>query len=262
MEKLFIQNRDGKRITVLLDLVETHQGLAFVAHGLGGFKEQPHIQAFADAFKESGYSVVRWDAIHTLGESEGSFEDATVTNYFEDLEDVINWAKTQMWYQEPFALCGHSIGGMAVALYAEKYPEQVKGLAQISTMVSGALSLQEHHKSDKKEELEEWRRTGILIKESTSKPGTYKRLKWHHMEDRMRYDLIPAADALRMPVLFIVGEHDTGTPPEHQKILYDAIPHDNKELHIINGAEHTFRSPAHLEEVKTILKNWIQTRLS
>ena len=58
-------------------------------HGLGGFKEQKHIQTFADAFLENNFTVVLFDTTHTYGESEGKYEDATTTNYYEDLEDVI-----------------------------------------------------------------------------------------------------------------------------------------------------------------------------
>src|SRR5437667_2029568 len=116
------------------------KGLAFVMHGLGGTKDEAHIKIFAEAFKEKGFTVVRFDTTNTFGESAGTYEDATVTNYYEDLEDIITWAKSQAWYQEPFYLIGHSLGGISTTLYAEKYPKEIKGLAPISTVVSGTLS--------------------------------------------------------------------------------------------------------------------------
>src|SRR3989344_7367385 len=142
--KIFIKNRNDKKIAVVVDKNQKSKGLAFVMHGLGGFKEQKHIQTFADAFREKGFIVIRFDTTNTLGESDGAYEDATVTNYYEDLEDVIGWASGQRWYQEPFYLAGHSLGGLSVALYAEKYPEKVKGLIPISTVVSGKLSEDAH----------------------------------------------------------------------------------------------------------------------
>src|SRR3989338_5280761 len=126
MPKEFIKNRKGQKIAVLVERPENLKGLAFVMHGLGGFKEQPHIRAIAEAFLESGYTVIRFDTTNTFGESEGNYEDATTTNYYEDLEDVIEWSKNQLWYKEPFALGGHNLGGICSALYAEKYPEKVK----------------------------------------------------------------------------------------------------------------------------------------
>lgn len=256
MEKATIKNRKGQQIAVITDVIPSAKGLAFVMHGLGGFKEQPHIQTIAAAFKESGYSVVRFDTTNTLGESDGNYEDATTTNYYEDLEDVITWAARQRWYQEPFVLAGHSLGSICVALFAENYLEKVKALAPVSMVVSGKLTVEamKHHKPD---ELKKWQTTGWLEEVSNSKPGVVKRLKWSHMEDRLKYNLMPKVDSLTMPVLLIVGEEDVSTPPEHQKILFEALPGE-KEFHIINGAPHTWREEKHLVELKQIITNWIR----
>lgn len=253
MKKVSIKNRKNQTIEVVLDKVSSSKGLAFVMHGLGGSKDQSHIKIFASSFKEKGYSTILFDTTNTFGESDGDYADATVTNYYEDLDDVIEWAKNEELYREPFFLVGHSLGGICTALYAEAYPEKVKGLAPISTLVSGKLSLDSPNKIDK---IKEWKRTGWIIKESTSKPGRIKRLKWSHMEDRLKYDLLDNVDKLSMPVLMIVGDQDTSTPLEHQKILFDALP-GKKELHVIKNAPHTFKDPKHLNEIKKIFENWI-----
>ena len=226
--------------------------LVFVMHGLGGFKEQPQIQAIAEAFREKHFTVVTFDTTNSIGESEGRYEDATATSYYEDLEDIIKWAGNQTWYREPFWLAAHSLSSLCVALYAEKYPHKVKALAPISTVVSGKLSAQ---KGEKQGELQKWKETGWEITESKSKPGVIKRLPWSHMEDRLKYDLLPGAKKLSMPVLLIVGEQDE---PEIQKILFDALP-GPKELHIIKNAPHAFRDADHLKEIKSIFLNWIDT---
>lgn len=255
MKRETIKNRKNQTIVVLVEQAKNQKGLAFVMHGLGGFKEQLHIQAIADAFKENGFTVILFDTTNTLGESDGKYEDATTTNYYEDLKDVIQWATLQEWYQEPFCLAGHSLGGICAALFAEKYPEKVKAVAPISTVVSGKLSIEAHERYEP-EEFKKWQRTGWLEEESRSKPGIIKRLKWSHIADRLKYDLLPKVDKLTMPVLLIVGENDTSTPPEHQQILYKALP-GKKELHVIRGAPHTFRNSKHLDEIKQIFDKWI-----
>lgn len=255
MRKFFIKNRKGQKICFLLELSENQRGLAFVMHGLSGFKEQDHIKAFADAFKEKGFTVVRFDTTNTFGESDGNYEDATTTNYYEDLEDVITWAKGQKWYKEPFALAGHSLGGICIALYAENHPEEVSGLAPISTVVSGKISMEtEKYRSA----AEEWKRTGWLTE--TGYTGTIKKLKWSHMEDRLKYDLLPNVGKLTMPVLLIVGDKDGSTPPEHQQVLYDKLP-GKKEIHIIRGAPHTFREFNHLQQIRELFEIWIEKNL-
>ncbi|MBN2052896.1 alpha/beta hydrolase [Candidatus Woesearchaeota archaeon] len=255
--KISITNRKGQKIVVLLDLVKNlndQKGLAFVMHGLGGFKEQLHIHAFANAFNEKGYSSVRFDTTNTIGESDGNYEDATTTNYYSDLEDVIAWAKEQKWYQEPFVLAGHSLGGICTALYAENHPEKVKALAPISTVVSGKLSNEVYGKK----RLAEWEKKGWEIRPSASKPGVIKKLKWAHMMDRLKYDLLTKVNKLTMPVLLIVGDKDVNTPLAHHKILFDRLP-GRKELHVIKNAEHTFRDENHLTEIKNIFLKWIDT---
>ena len=239
---------------VLVEGEENKRGLAFVMHGLGGFKEQPHIQAMTEALLENGYTVVRFDTTNTFGESDGKYEDATITNYYEDLEDVIRWAENQKWYKEPFIMAGHSLGGICTALFAEKYPEKIKGLAPIATVVSGKLSLE----TDKHRGIvEDWKRTGWLEEKSISKPGVLKRLRWSHMEDRLKYDLLQAVNKLTMPILMVVGSKDPATPPEHQKILFDALP-GPKEFHAIKGSGHSFRKDNERKELKKIFYDWIK----
>lgn len=255
MKKEFIKNRKGQNVAVLLDEVKDSKGLAIIMHGLGGFKEQKHLQIMTEAFLDNNYTVVRFDTTNSFGESDGDYADATTTNYYEDLEDFINWSKKQNWHKEPFVLVGHSLGGICTALYAENYPSKVKALAPISTVVSGKLSIES---KEQKGELKEWERTGWRIKPSKSKPGIIKRLKWSHMEDRLKYDLLPKVYKLTMPILLIVGDQDNTTLPEHQQLLYSKLL-GKKEIHIIKGAPHTFRTKEHLEEVKSIFKNWIKS---
>ena len=76
------------------------------------------------------------------------------------------------------------------------------------------------------------------------------------MADRLKYDVLPMASRLYMPVLLIVGENDTSTPPQHVRLLYDTLS-GPKEFHIIKGAPHTFLEPEHLAEIEQLFINWI-----
>jgi pimeloyl-ACP methyl ester carboxylesterase len=259
MERIFITNRKKQKICVTIEKSRPQKGLAFVMHGLGGFKEQPHVQTFAQAFRNSGYTVVCFDTTNALGESDGKFEDATITTSYEDLEDIIAWSKDCEWYQEPFALAGHSLGGFCTAYFAENNPDKVSGLAPISSVVSGKLSFEAHQQSDP-EGLKEWKKTGWRVSASNDKPGVIKRRPWSHMEDRLKYDLLPLSSKLTMPVILIVGEKDDGTPPEHQQILYEQLP-GKKEIHVIKDAPHTFRDKGELAEIQALLQNWISRLL-
>ncbi|TSC81748.1 MAG: Uncharacterized protein G01um101420_853 [Parcubacteria group bacterium Gr01-1014_20] len=252
MDKVFIKNRNGVKLAIVVEQTPNQKGLAFVMYGQGGFKEDLNVRTFTEAFLGKEYTVITFDTTNTIGESGGKMEDATITSYYQDLEDVIEWSKSQEWYQEPFVLAGHSLGGICIALFAQKYPEKVRALAPISTVVSGKLTWE----TMPKEELEEFRRKGYIVTPSISKPGVMKKLSWASMEDRLKYDLIPEAGKLIMPVLMIVGEKDTSTPLRHEELLYGKLP-GKKEIHVIKGAPHTFRDPEHLKEIKQVFLNWI-----
>ena len=198
--------------------------------------------------------MVRFDTTHTYGESDGKFEDVTMTKSYEDLVDVITWAKTQACYEEPFVLVGHSMGGMCSALYAEENSEQVKACAPIATTVSG----DSYFNTFSKEVREQWKKTGWRQWESTAYPGMMKRLPYAFVADRFQYDLMPKVERLRMPVLMIVGSKDTATPPEIQRVFYEKIP-GKKEFHVIEGATHAFPHSKHREEIKKIFAKWIET---
>lgn len=253
MTKLTIQNRRNQKIIVLLEQAQDSKGLVIIAHGLGGNKDELQIVTVAEVFKEKHYTVVCFDATNTFGESDGTYEDATVTSYKEDLENVITWVKKQSWYREPFVLVGHSLGGITTTLYAEEHPKEVKALAPISAVISGNLSTKTPKYISTRAN---WEKEGWIAEKSSTVPSRIKRLPWSHMVDRLKYDVLPNTNKLTMPVLCIVGDMDDTTPPEHQKLFYEKLQ-GRKEMHIIKDASHTFKTPEHLNEIKQIFCKWI-----
>ncbi|MEI6529401.1 MAG: alpha/beta fold hydrolase [Candidatus Falkowbacteria bacterium] len=251
MEKIYIKNRKGQKIAVIIEKCQSSRGLVFITHGLGDSKDSPHIKTFAKCFRDNNFSLIRFDTTNSFGESDGRFEEASITNYYEDLEDVIAWAKDQSFYHEPFVLCGHSLGATCSALFAEKYPEKVKALAPISCVVSGTLSKEQYTK----EELEDWQKSGWLVE---TWPNGEVRLPWSYMEDEMKYNILTDINKLTMSTILIVGEFDHCTSPRHQQILFDDLP-GQKGIYLIKGAPHTFRSPEHLNETYSILDKWLKT---
>jgi pimeloyl-ACP methyl ester carboxylesterase len=258
-EKLFIQNRDGKRIAVLVNTPENPRGLAFVAHGLGGSKNESQIALFASCFVEASFIAIRWDARNTFGESEGQYEDATTTNYLEDMEDVIAWARTQSWFGEPFVLCGHSLGGFCSLIYAERHPKQVRALAPIASVVSGEMSMRAKIERFGEAQMNAWKQAGWI--ETIGSKGNQKRLRYAEVEDRMKYDTLRAAHLLTMPVLLAAGENDESTPLWTQEKLLAALP-GPKELHGIAGAKHTYPHAHELAQLESIFQKWLKSTFS
>lgn len=257
MQKITLTNRYDQRIVAVLNEHPAPHGVAIVMHGLGSNKESAGVSTIASALFERGYTVVRFDTTNSFNESDGEYEHATATTGYHDLEDVIAWAHQQPWFGGKLLLAGHSLGAFASLHYAQEHEGAVNGLVLLSPPVSGKLSMEADEKYQTRD-MKAWQETGWWSYESTSMPGVIKRLPWSHMEDRLQYDLLPKAPQMTMPILFIVGENDTLTPPEHVRLLAHAVggPH---ELHILSGAGHSFRDENHLIKIRDIITRWIAT---
>ena len=255
MEKISIKNRKNENIVAVIDYAAPQRGLAFVAHGLGSSKDSPRVKLIAGAFVKKGFTAVRFDTTNTFGESDGKYEDSTFTNYYQDLEDVIEWAQTQPWYREPFALAGSSFGGKSTTYYAENHSGRVLALAPVATGISGTLRIEASERRDPTS-IRRWKETGWKEEESSTHPGRVYRKPWFHIEDDLKYDVLKKAKNLTMPVLLIVGDADVTTPKDHVEQLYNAIPGSKKELHVVKGMGHAF-TENFFPEVENIFLDWI-----
>ncbi|MGH7238189.1 MAG: alpha/beta hydrolase family protein [Candidatus Saccharimonadales bacterium] len=181
-ERTTIKNRHGLKLVIQVDAPKNHANLAFIAHGQGGHMEQKHIQAFTDAFLENNYRVVRFDATHSIGASEGDIMDVTYTSYIKDLEDVINWARQQSWFQSPYALCGHSMGGTSTGWFAKHHAREIQCLAPLSAVINFDV-YNDYTRKRAPGFMEEWQAKGYFEREGRSKPGAIKRIGWGVAED-------------------------------------------------------------------------------
>jgi alpha-beta hydrolase superfamily lysophospholipase len=251
-----IKNRKGLNIAVLVELAKKQENLVFLMHGFGFFKEFPLIQEIATIFKNNNFTVIRFDATNSIGQSNGKMEDGNVTGYCEDLNDVINWAKNQKWYQEPFFLAGHSAGAYCVSKYAANNPSKVKALALFSPFVSGKLFIET---DEIKPFLLEWQKTGIRQWESSSTPGVIKKLRYQFVEDCLRHNILDYANKIKCPVLFISGENDTTIPIKDQKLFLDKLV-TQKDFHLIKNADHNFKPEENFKELREIVENFAKNQ--
>ena len=109
-----IKNRDGHILRGIVNIPE--DGTRFPAivnvHGFTGNKSgyksiYTHTARF---LSEHGFASVRFD-LYGNGESDGEFEDMTFTGILHDIEDIINWTKTQDFANpDKIILSGQSMG--------------------------------------------------------------------------------------------------------------------------------------------------------
>ncbi len=257
MDKTPIKNRHGLTMFVRYEAPDNPIGeLAIIQHGFSGSMDEKHIRGFADTFLKNGYDVLLMDCTHSFNDADGTLEQNTIKTHSDDLEDVIAWAGTQDFYKEPFALAGHSLGGMSVLHYAQNHPEKISLLVPASTVISGKL-LEDAFKQNMPSEYNDMLTKGKMRVECTYKDGieSYRPYSW--LQDMQSWNMLDKAAHLNMPCLFVVGADDAPTPPEHQKLLFDLMPGE-KELHIIDDADHCYEPK--LDEALVHLDNWLQSQ--
>ena len=254
MQEFLIRNRRDNKIVIDVEEVVESNTLVFILHGMGVTRKSSVVQTVKETFKEHGYTTVIFDATNSVGESDGGQEEVSMEGYVEDLEDIIDWAKTQAWFVEPFALSGHSLGGYAAIRYAEKNPESVEKIVGIAPVISGKMTLQAYH-IHRPEELRLWQETGHRSSGRNEDEGD--KIPWENMEERFGGDLVPDANALTMPVLLVVGENDTLCLPSHQTEFLKHIGGDEKKLVTLKDSGHGFDDDISLGLLTTAINDWM-----
>ena len=76
--------------------------------------------------------------------------------------------------------------------------------------------------------------------------------------DDSRADGLGNASRVSCPVLVINNTADLGCTPSHAARLFDAVSHDDKEIHQIKGADHYYmQRPDLLPEAVGLVRDWI-----
>lgn len=252
IDRIIIKNRYNLDIVILINKPEEVKGVAFLMHGFGSLKEHPVIRLAEKVFNDNNFITIKFDATKSIGESDGEMKDGTLTSYYEDLEDVLDWASKQDWYKEPFYLIGHSAGGYCVSNYTIKNELKVEKLILCSPLVSGQLFKET---DDVRLIIDEWKRDGIRQWESSSSPGIIKQSKYDFIEDSLNHDLLKEAKDIKCPVLFISAEEDKVIPIDHQKLLANEII--NKKFIIIKNSNHNLNEDFVLKEIYTLINDFI-----
>lgn len=245
-------------IAVMVETPETPKGLIFLVHGFLTSSTRPSVNAMAETTLKNGLISVRFDTTHSTGESDGSPENATITSYIEDLEDVVKWAKTQSWFQSPYLISGSSLGGITAIEHAHNHHNDVKAVAALAPVISGALSLQAAQKRNA-EKLTEWQQNGFEVRTINVPNPIEVKVPWSHMEDRMKYDVLGYASNMTMPLFLYVGSIDESCPPDQQHMLYKAWGSQKKELIIHEGMPHGLQTIEQISAYKQSLDTWLKS---
>lgn len=236
-----------KRISISIKNPEG-KDLVLIMPGLSGRKEGALVQRISDTLNKKNYTIISFDPTSRTGKSGSRYKNATITENYNILKDVIKYSKTQKWYKPNMILIGHSTGGFCIIKYAIENPNEVKTIIPIAPLISGEMSLRVIPKIVEKI----WKKAGAL---PLGPRG--RLLNWSFVEDLKKQNILEEISNLSVPVLLIAAGKDTQSPLSHQEILYEKIP-SPKKIKIIKNAQHTLKKENHLVQIQFSIEKWLE----
>lgn len=191
------------------------------------------------------------------GDSDGRFEDITVTKAAQDVAAAVNFLQRQKRIN-PYAIgaLGHSMGGTAV-LMARAWGASLKTLALVAPV--GDTRYHARHRYTAAE-IKAWRRTG-WIHWTSHVIGRRRSLRYAFYRDLQSIDTIRLAKNIHQPVLIIHETQDGFVPLVESRHLFRTL-HEPKQLAVVRGADHDFSTAAERRRLFGTILPWLEEYLA
>jgi len=255
--------------------------VAVISHGFRGYKDWGLLLLAAQRVAAEGIPAVTFNfGSSGITDREGSFGEperfrkGTYGDQLEDLGRVIDWAVRRVGSspsaetsaghvptaQEPrIGLIGHSRGGALSILHAAS-DTRVRCVAALAS--PSAIGVWPDHY------FEAWKRgEPVQLRDFRTKshlalgPELYRDLE----SRRAHYNVLAAAESLRVPLLLIQGDRDRSVPLAEAHELREHAPQALTEYREIAGAGHNFsagdkirRTPPQLLDVIELVAAWMR----
>jgi len=214
---------------------------------LGGYKSDMRstkAETLAAWAERTGRAFVRFD-YSGHGESEGRFEDGTISRWLDDSLEVIHRTT-----RERPSLVGSSMGGWISLLAAKCLAEQGKDAPAGMVLIAPAVDFTERliwdqFTEDMKRSLVE---TGSYPRPSEYTSAPYA-ITLGLIEDGRRHLLFDAPIQTGCPVHILQGMEDPDVPWTHAMRLVEHLPGDNVSLTLIKDGDHRLSRPEDLDRL-------------
>ena len=239
-KEIWVQNAQNEGLYVQVDGLENtpHHKLAIIQHGLASNMEHGAVQTAKKAFLDNDYVVITFDSRYSLGKGNNDVEKVRLSTFEADLETIVDWAKTQPFYSEPFALAGHSLGGASIIEFDAKHQAQANILIPITPVVSGD-SWERACMANMTDFCRQWQRDKIY---RYTDPQNHKTaiIPYSVVTESKNYNAYAIAPQIKAKTLLIAAENDIVINPSDVQELAKIIP--TGELVTIKAAGHNFEN--------------------
>ncbi|WP_067934746.1 alpha/beta hydrolase family protein [Alicyclobacillus kakegawensis] len=216
-------------------------------HGFTGNRLEPHrmFLKISRMLEDIGYASFRFDFMGS-GESDGNFEDMTLSTEVADAHRMVDWVKQHPKVDaKRVVLLGLSMGGLVASLVAGDRPDDVWRLilmAPAGNMPGIVRSIESSQAVQPDAEV--FDHAGNLVGRAFA-------------DDLRGLDVFPRAARYRGPVLLIHGEKDETVPYQVSEQYRDLAYGDCASIHIVPDANHTFDGHAWENEVLAAIRGFL-----
>lgn len=252
-EALTFNDRHGHRVAAILAAPNAPTDRAvLLCHGFLSGKNSTTNKTLTRSLTEQGIATFRFD-FFGHGESEGPFEDLTVTIALGQALAALNLLAGRGYKR--IGLIGSSFGGFVAILAASQNP----GLACLGLKCPVANFAEVLRLEFGEAGLARWK-THHEIPDVTggAKPV---RLRYALYDNSLEYDGYKAAAKITIPTLIVQGEKDELVPLHQSSRLMEAL-RGTRHLEIIPGADHAFTRGEDFKKMTALLSDWMVKHLT
>ncbi|AAV89388.1 alpha/beta hydrolase fold protein [Zymomonas mobilis subsp. mobilis ZM4 = ATCC 31821] len=174
---------------------------------------------------EKKRSCLRFD-YSGCGESEGDFQDGTLTEWLEDCLSVIDQLT-----EGRLILVGSSMGGWLMLLAALRRPERIAGLVGLAA----APDFTEWGFSEKEKAIIEQQGKLVIPVDDAGNEVFVTRAFWESGQKNL---LMTQKIDIQCPVRLIQGQKDTEVPWQNALMLSEKLASDNIRVTMVKDADH------------------------
>jgi len=247
-EKVFFENSKGDKLCGILSnpTENKEKPIIILCHGFASNKDRISYLSLEEILNNKNISTFRFD-FFAHGESEGNFEDLTISEAVDDVLQAIEFLKKQGYSR--IGLQGSSFGGMASIIAASESSDLFVLVlkAPVSDYLGKIIS------QVTKFPIEEWKEKGFIY--FTDKKGEKRKVNYSFFEDAQDVHGFDAATKIKIPTLIVHGDQDQSVPIEQSKKTCTLI--ENCTLEIIKGADHYFSKPEDKEKQLNLISEFI-----
>ena len=248
MKKYYFENSNGNKLCGVISNPSDNfkKPIVIMAHGFSTSKDSDTYVSLAKNLDSYDISSFRID-FYGHGESEGKFENITVSEAVDDILQAIKFLKN-MGYKK-IGLMGGSFGGIASIMAASKSKDLY--VLVLKSPVSNYFDKEMETKSE--DELKKWKKTGYHYYESGD--GRKLKLNYTFFEDFKNNDGYKVAPNIKIPTLIVHGDADETVPYKQSVKISKLIP--NCQIYTVRGANHHYDGDGHKEEALKEMTKYI-----